>query len=95
MKQEEQCSLERPLDKIQTYVPQQIPLFAAFEAKSMACLFRNVGLPGGGPLGQAACKLAPRFGIPIIAPISAAVRQLSWQLGYGREVIRAEDTAAR
>ncbi|WP_179402017.1 aspartate/glutamate racemase family protein [Burkholderia guangdongensis] len=32
---------------------------------------------GGGPLGQAAVNLAPRFDVPIIAPISAAVRRLS------------------
>lgn len=31
---------------------------------------------GGGPLGQAALQLAPRFNVPIIAPISAAVRRL-------------------
>lgn len=32
---------------------------------------------GGGPLGQAALSLARRFDVPIIAPISAAVRRLS------------------
>jgi len=31
---------------------------------------------GGGPLGQAALALAPRFDVPVIAPISAAVRRL-------------------
>ncbi|MDR2298421.1 MAG: aspartate/glutamate racemase family protein [Comamonas sp.] len=31
---------------------------------------------GGGPLGQVALQLAPQFGVPIIAPISAAVRRL-------------------
>jgi Asp/Glu/hydantoin racemase len=31
---------------------------------------------GGGPLGQVALQLAPRFDVPIIAPISAAVRRL-------------------
>ena len=31
---------------------------------------------GGGPLGQAALSLAPKFDVPIIAPISAAVRRL-------------------
>lgn len=31
---------------------------------------------GGGPLGQAALQLAPRFQVPVIAPISAAVRRL-------------------
>jgi Asp/Glu/hydantoin racemase len=31
---------------------------------------------GGGPLGQAAVGLAPRFKIPVIAPISTAVEQL-------------------
>jgi len=31
---------------------------------------------GGGPLGQAAVKLAPHFDVPIIAPISAAISQL-------------------
>ncbi|ANJ75032.1 aspartate/glutamate racemase family protein [Ralstonia insidiosa] len=32
---------------------------------------------GGGPLGQAAVHLAQRFDVPIIAPISAAMRRLS------------------
>jgi len=32
---------------------------------------------GGGPLGQAAVRLAQRFDVPIIAPISAAMRRLS------------------
>ena len=31
---------------------------------------------GGGPLGQVALQLAPRFQVPVIAPISAAVRRL-------------------
>jgi Asp/Glu/hydantoin racemase len=31
---------------------------------------------GGGPLGQAAVGLAPRFEVPVIAPISAAMRRL-------------------
>jgi len=31
---------------------------------------------GGGPLGQAAMRLAPRFEVPVIAPIPAAVRLL-------------------
>lgn len=31
---------------------------------------------GGGPLGQAAVRLAQRFEMPLIAPISAAVRRL-------------------
>ena len=31
---------------------------------------------GGGPLGQVALELAPQFHVPIIAPISAAVRRL-------------------
>ncbi|KQX33460.1 aspartate/glutamate racemase family protein [Variovorax sp. Root434] len=35
---------------------------------------------GGGPLGQAALALAPRFGVPVIAPISAAMRQLCARL---------------
>ena len=33
---------------------------------------------GGGPLGQAAIALAPRFTIPVIAPIPAAMRQLGY-----------------
>lgn len=36
---------------------------------------------GGGPLGQAARTLAPYFGIPIIAPIPAAMRLLLQRLG--------------
>ncbi|NUU03303.1 aspartate/glutamate racemase family protein [Herbaspirillum robiniae] len=35
---------------------------------------------GGGPLGQAAIALAPRFSVPVIAPIPAAVRDLLRQL---------------
>jgi len=35
---------------------------------------------GGGPLGQAAVSLARRFEMPLIAPISAAVRRLGRQL---------------
>ncbi|MCO5397925.1 aspartate/glutamate racemase family protein [Ralstonia soli] len=35
---------------------------------------------GGGPLGQAAVSLARQFDVPIIAPISAAVRRLSRQI---------------
>lgn len=35
---------------------------------------------GGGPLGQAALSLARLFDVPIIAPISAAVRRLSGQV---------------
>ena len=35
---------------------------------------------GGGPLGQAALSLARQFDVPIIAPISAAVRRLSGQM---------------
>jgi Asp/Glu/hydantoin racemase len=31
---------------------------------------------GGGPLGQAAIALTPRFTTPIVAPIPAAVRRL-------------------
>ncbi|ARN18516.1 aspartate/glutamate racemase family protein [Piscinibacter gummiphilus] len=36
---------------------------------------------GGGPLGQAARALQPRFHVPVIAPIPAAVRQLRARLG--------------
>ncbi|QHI97804.1 aspartate/glutamate racemase family protein [Xylophilus rhododendri] len=32
---------------------------------------------GGGPLGQAAAALGPRFAVPVIAPITAAMRRLS------------------
>jgi allantoin racemase len=35
---------------------------------------------GGGPLGQAALALAPRFDVPVIAPISAAMRLLCSRL---------------
>jgi Asp/Glu/hydantoin racemase len=35
---------------------------------------------GGGPLGQAAVSLAPRFEVPVIAPITAAVRRLGQRL---------------
>jgi len=35
---------------------------------------------GGGPLGQAALRLARQFDVPIIAPISAAVRRLTAQM---------------
>ena len=36
---------------------------------------------GGGPLGQAAIGLAPRFDVPVIAPIPAAVRRVVALLG--------------
>jgi len=36
---------------------------------------------GGGPLGQAAIALAPRFTTPIIAPIPAAMRRLLTLIG--------------
>ena len=36
---------------------------------------------GGGPLGQAAIALAPRFTMPIIAPIPAAMRRLLTLIG--------------
>jgi len=36
---------------------------------------------GGGPLGQAARSLAPYFGVPIIAPIPAAMRLMMQRLG--------------
>jgi phenylpropionate dioxygenase-like ring-hydroxylating dioxygenase large terminal subunit len=39
---------------------------------------------GGGPLGQAALALAPRFATPIIAPIPAAVRRLVGLIDRGR-----------
>ncbi len=35
---------------------------------------------GGGPLGQAASALEPRFRVPIIAPIAAATAQLLREL---------------
>lgn len=38
---------------------------------------------GGGPLGQAAIALAPRFAVPVIAPIPAAVRYLLRHLKQG------------
>lgn len=37
---------------------------------------------GGGPLGQAAEALQHRFGVPVIAPIPAAVRQLQARLQF-------------
>jgi Asp/Glu/hydantoin racemase len=36
---------------------------------------------GGGPLGQAATALAPRFTTSIIAPIPAAMRRLLTLIG--------------
>lgn len=38
---------------------------------------------GGGPLGQAAIGLAGRFGVPVVAPIPAAVRRLVAQILSG------------
>lgn len=52
---------------------------------------------GGGPLGQAARGLAGRFGVPVIAPISAAVRSLQLQLPQdpvGRKVAGSSLPAA-
>lgn len=39
---------------------------------------------GGGPLGNAATALAPRFAVPVIAPIPAAMRRLCDALGLPR-----------
>lgn len=54
-------------------------LEAALCAAVRACLDDGAQavIIGGGPLGQAAVALAPRFDVPIIAPITAAVRRLS------------------
>ncbi len=54
-------------------------LEAALAAAVRACLGDGAQavIIGGGPLGQAAVALAPRFDVPIIAPITAAVRRLS------------------
>lgn len=43
---------------------------------------------GGGPLAQAAAQLQARWGVPIIEPIPAAVRQLQARL-FGREAQQA------
>ena len=43
---------------------------------------------GGGPLGEAAKALAPRFATPIIAPIPAAVRKLMGGLATSRNLLR-------
>ena len=40
---------------------------------------------GGGPLGEAARTLAPRFAVPVVAPIPAAVRELIRQLDAARD----------
>jgi Asp/Glu/hydantoin racemase len=49
-------------------------------AKAVQCCIDEDGaqavIIGGGPLGQAALALAPRFDVPVIAPISAAMRLL-------------------
>lgn len=51
---------------------------------------------GGGPLGQAALSLARQFDVPIIAPISAAVRRLAAQMtGEGRGVAQPPIVNAR
>ncbi len=44
---------------------------------------------GGGPLGQAAQQLAPKFDIPIIAPISSAVRRLMRLMESGADTVAA------
>jgi Asp/Glu/hydantoin racemase len=44
--------------------------------RSICCDNAAAVVIGGGPLGQAAIALAPRFATPIIAPIRAAVRRL-------------------
>ena len=41
----------------------------------------QVVIIGGGPLGRAAAALAPRFAVPIVAPIPAALRRLAGLLG--------------
>lgn len=49
---------------------------------------------GGGPLGQAAIELAPRFAVPVIAPIPAAVRFVLRHIPVDREA-RAHRQATR
>lgn len=44
---------------------------------------------GGGPLGQAAIELAPRFAVPVIAPIPAAVRHVLQQVAQHRKRLAA------
>jgi Asp/Glu/hydantoin racemase len=58
-------------------------------AKAVQCCIDEDGaqavIIGGGPLGQAALALAPRFDVPVIAPISAAMRLLCSRLAATRE----------
>ena len=44
--------------------------------ESIRCDGAEAVVIGGGPLGQAAIDLAPRFTTPVIAPIPAAMRRL-------------------
>jgi allantoin racemase len=56
--------------------PRLLEALAGAVERSIRCDGAAAVIIGGGPLGQAAIALAPRFATPIIAPIPAAVRRL-------------------
>jgi allantoin racemase len=56
--------------------PRLVEALAEAVQLSIRCDSAEAVIIGGGPLGQAAIALAPRFTTPIIAPIPAAVRRL-------------------
>jgi Asp/Glu/hydantoin racemase len=63
----------------ETLIADPVRLEAALANAVAACIERDGAqavVIGGGPLGQAAIGLAHRFNVPVIAPISAAMRKL-------------------
>lgn len=56
--------------------PRLVEALAGAVRLSIECDGAGAVIIGGGPLGQAAVALAPRFTTPIIAPVPAAVRRL-------------------
>jgi allantoin racemase len=69
-----------PLDLI-VDPPLLVEALAEAARQSIECDGDEAVVIGGGPLGQGALALAPRFTTPIIAPIPAAMRCLLQALG--------------
>jgi allantoin racemase len=61
--------------------PLLVEALAQAVRRSIECDGAEAVAIGGGPLGQAAIALAPRFATPIIAPIPAAMRRLMRAIG--------------
>ena len=63
--------------------PRLVEAMAAAVQAAIDCDGAEAVIIAGGPLGDAAVALAPRFTTPVIAPIPAAMRRLG-QLGFSR-----------